>query len=335
MNTTNTKIVSVNYIRHQIIKDLIHNEKYNTTVHDENADLILYDKKSIEDIKLLPKQIISKIPFSYTMCYKYETFKTLESYVSSKNIYPKTYFIPDDINMFVNNDKYMIYKVSCGSFGKAVFIFKTYDELLLLYNKYNKYTAVVQEYIKPHLINGYKYDLRLYVYVENIKPYRVFLYNDGLIRLCTQRYEEPNENNYKNNFMHLTNTSVNKNNSVNKNILRILSENKEYFTNFYSLWSQIQHLTKLVFESLYDQILKNINIYNERINTENYNAYFQIFGIDILLNENEEPLLLEINDRPSLMYYFTYDYDFKYMLLQSVYDYVIKNEPLHNFTRVI
>jgi tubulin polyglutamylase TTLL4 len=67
---------------------------------------------------------------------------------------------------------------------------------------------VACEYImKPHLINGYKYDLRLYVFITSYEPLTIYLYKDGLVRFATQPY---NTKNTKVRFAHLTNFSVNK-----------------------------------------------------------------------------------------------------------------------------
>jgi len=70
---------------------------------------------------------------------------------------------------------------------------------------------VVQRYLtKPYLIDGFKFDLRLYVLVNGISPLRVYLYNDGLARFATVPYEIPNPKNMTNLFMHLTNYAINK-----------------------------------------------------------------------------------------------------------------------------
>jgi len=60
------------------------------------------------------------------------------------------------------------------------------------------------------LIEGLKFDLRLYVLLACCDPLRIFLYKDGLARLATIKYQKPNNNNIDKEYMHLTNYSINK-----------------------------------------------------------------------------------------------------------------------------
>ena len=49
--------------------------------------------------------------------------------------------------------------------------------------------CIVSKYVsKPHLLRGYKYDLRLYVLVTSFDPLKIYLFRDGLVRLATVPY---------------------------------------------------------------------------------------------------------------------------------------------------
>jgi tubulin polyglutamylase TTLL6/13 len=73
--------------------------------------------------------------------------------------------------------------------------------------------CVVQRYMhKPFLIEGLKFDLRIYVLVAGIDPLRIFVFEEGLARFATEPYRPPRTDNLDNRFMHLTNYAVNKEN---------------------------------------------------------------------------------------------------------------------------
>ena len=69
---------------------------------------------------------------------------------------------------------------------------------------------VVCQYINnPLLIDGYKFDLRVYVALMSINPLRIYIYEDGLVRFATQKYKSGVDKGAK--YTHLTNYSLNKN----------------------------------------------------------------------------------------------------------------------------
>eukprot|EP00741_Cyanophora_paradoxa_P002096 tig00000551_g2032.t1 len=68
--------------------------------------------------------------------------------------------------------------------------------------------CVVQRYIhRPLLVDGRKFDLRIYVAVTSFDPLRAYLYGEGLARFASEPFDLSNPSNP---FVHLTNYSINK-----------------------------------------------------------------------------------------------------------------------------
>ena len=98
----------------------------------------------------------------------------------------------------------LIVKPDAGCQGKGIFLTRSWDDI-------DPAEAVVaQRYIaNPLLIDGYKFDLRLYVLVTSFNPLEAFVYRDGFARFSTAEYSSSEES-ISNKFIHLTNSSIQK-----------------------------------------------------------------------------------------------------------------------------
>ena len=90
----------------------------------------------------------------------------------------------------------MIVKPDQMSQGKGIYLTHQLDELplptqpLTQNQKLKQPKFVVQEYLRdPYLIDGLKFDIRLYVLVLSADPLKLFLYKDGLVRFGTIKYD--------------------------------------------------------------------------------------------------------------------------------------------------
>ena len=88
------------------------------------------------------------------------------------------------IDREVNNFKNMyILKPVAASCGKGIRVIGKKQQI----NKRNG--IIVSKYIsKPHLIRGFKYDLRIYILVLSFDPLKIYMFKDGLVRLATVPY---------------------------------------------------------------------------------------------------------------------------------------------------
>ena len=131
--------------------------------------------------------------------------------------YPKSWSYPEErseLSLYIGQkNKHgesptFIFKPSHGSLGVDIFLFKDLDSV-----DYPE-PAVIQEYISnPLLLDCLKFDLRLYVLIASFDPLEVYISKSGLVRFCTTPYKAPTNDNLKDDYMHLTNYAINKNNS--------------------------------------------------------------------------------------------------------------------------
>lgn len=107
---------------------------------------------------------------------------------------------------------FWIGKPSCGRGGDGIMLLQKYTDIPKNLLTYQEKDLLVQRYVKtPLLVDGKKFDLRLYALIKGYGPIEAYLANEGLARLCTENYKQPTKENMKNMFMHLTNFSLNKN----------------------------------------------------------------------------------------------------------------------------
>ena len=164
--------------------------------------------------KLKPYQRLSQFPGIQAITNKSKLARNLTKmkryYPEDYSFFPQTYLLPVEINEFLNQLKFkreiFIVKPEALCQGRGIYLVNepsqlTPDEHL-----------VAQRYLSdPYLLDGLKFDLRIYVLLYGVNPLRIFIYNEGLVRLATERYVQPTEGNMRNLFMHLTNYAINKN----------------------------------------------------------------------------------------------------------------------------
>ena len=240
------------------------------------------------------------------------------------NFMSETYHYPDDKdiiekkfeNYTLNLDDLWLIKPAHLWGGIGIRIFQSLNDIKAKSFLLNKYITNLD------LINNKKYDLRLYILVTGLKPLRIYFNQEGLIRIAAENFTL-NEESIKNRFVHLTNTGVN---SANKDfIIPDNSSNEE--ANIWNLKMYAKRLKKLNVDfnefkqKINDIIIKSIISVYEKLTSEqtknNLNDinFYDLLGYDIIIKKNFEPILLEINSGPSIVYHNELDKSIKTNLL--------------------
>ncbi|KAF2353646.1 Tubulin-tyrosine ligase/Tubulin polyglutamylase [Trinorchestia longiramus] len=169
-------------------------------------------------------------------------------------------------------------------------------------------SSLVSRYIEsPLLVNGFKCDLRLYVAVTSLDPLLVYMFEEGLVRLATVKYQH--KKNLWNPCIHLTNYSVNKfhSNYVHNQDAEVDDEGSKW-----SLSALLRHLrgrgidTAALMRSVEDVVIKSLLAAAYQMNTAavmfvpHARNCFELYGFDILIDEQLKPWVLEVNLSPSL-----------------------------------
>lgn len=284
-------------------------------------------------------------PSMYLLCRKGHLGATLTKLHNidpvSYKFYPRTWLMRTQKETFRKvlkskeaSTKYFIMKPNSGCQGRGIVVTKN---PFLTGRDLDHY--IVQEYVSnPLLIEGRKFDLRVYVLLTSIREPSIFIFEDGLVRICTDPYEAPNESNIKNACKHLTNYAVNKRNPnfvFNTDVNRGDVGNKRNFK-FFNGWLEKQgHSSKQFWERVGHVITKTVlaaqpqiaNVYNScfPIANEGYTC-FEVLGFDILVDEKLKPWLLEVNHTPSFATDTPLDMDIKSRLLSEVWQ-IIDIQP--------
>ncbi|XP_055546246.1 tubulin polyglutamylase TTLL13-like isoform X2 [Wyeomyia smithii] len=255
-------------------------------------------------------QKINHFPGMFEICRKdllaRNLNRMLKLFPTEYQIFPKTWVFPADLGEAIaysrtHRSKTYILKPDQGSQGRGIFLTKNLKEI----NPRDR--MICQVYIhRPLLIDGYKFDLRVYTLVTSTDPLRIFVYKEGLARFATNKYREPCITNTSNNFMHLTNYSVNKYSRCFSNDDEVGSKRRFATLNriltsegydIAELWSNIDDVIVKTILSAW-QVLRHT--YQASFPTHDIiQACFEILGFDILIDHKLKPSILEVNHSPS------------------------------------
>ncbi|VDP12949.1 unnamed protein product [Onchocerca flexuosa] len=259
-------------------------------------------------------QRVNHFPRSFLLTRKDKLYECLGRsqilFGDSYNIIPEFFVTPKDYQKFVDHFnaqshglKPFIVKPVASSRGNGIFIIQSPGDIPL------GSPLLVSRYIEnPYLLNGHKFDLRLYVLVTSFHPLIAYIYSEGLARFASEKYCSSAKS-YEQHFSHLTNYSLNKNNGK---FIRNENADTEDSGHKWTLGALLRKLqsngidTNLLMVRVEDVVLKALFSVQGQIAAASKNIVahskccFELFGFDILIDTGLKPWLLEVNLSPSL-----------------------------------
>ncbi|MBN3305450.1 TTLL6 polyglutamylase, partial [Amia calva] len=227
--------------------------------------------------------------------------RMLKLFPKEYNIFPRTWCLPADYSDFqaysrAKKHKSYICKPDSGCQGRGIFITRSAKDV----------RPGEDMICQPFIVDGFKFDLRIYVLVTSCDPLRIFLYKEGLARFCTTKYSDPTNSNVDDVCMHLTNYAINKHS---ENFVRNDDTgSKRKLSTFNKHMESLCYDTDKMWADIEDVVIKTLISAHPTLK-HNYHscfphhavgsACFEILGFDVLLDRRLKPWLLEVNHSPS------------------------------------
>ncbi|KAM4723593.1 tubulin polyglutamylase TTLL5 isoform 2-T2 [Anableps anableps] len=285
----------------------VHPNSNNFNLMWTGSHLKPYILRSLQDF-----QKVNHFPRSYELTRKDRLYKNIQRMQQThgfKNfhIIPQTFVLPSENeefrNCFAKDKGPWIIKPVASSRGRGIYLVSNPSQISMDEN------ILVSRYINnPLLIDDFKFDVRLYVVVTSYDPLLIYVYEEGLARFATVKYDQTSTN-IKNILMHLTNYSLNKKSS---DYVSCDDPEVEDYGNKWSMSAVLRYLkedgkdTTLLMRQVEDLIIKavlsaelQIAIACKMFVPHKANC-FELYGFDVLIDSNLKPWLLEVNLSPSL-----------------------------------
>lgn len=226
------------------------------------------------------------------------------------DFYPISFITPQEVSQLVKkwkDIKYWIKKPSSSSRGEGISIVSSSDSLPP--SEIDKtLNYVFQQYIeRPLLINGrHKFDVRLYALVTSVAPLRIYLHECGLARIATHEYCKSSENtneviDVSDLAAMLTNVSLNRNedgfSAAQQKIplQQLYEELRKQGINTDLIVNEFERIVTFTIISAATKIRQ----YHQSLVPHRHTS-FEMFGFDVLIDENLKCWLMEVNVSPSM-----------------------------------
>ena len=216
-----------------------------------------------------------------------------------------------------------IIKPSNLSRGRGISVSNKLSTILDSHDDSNQ--IIVQKYIEnPLIILGRKFDIRQWVLVTNLNPLTIWIWEEPYLRFGAEDY---NINDMSNLFSHLTNNSIAKHSEhfketkIEGNMWEV-HQFSEFLVKAYGSdrWPEIHQKIKNVIICSFEAARHEMK---QRPNS------FELFGYDVMIDENLNVYLIEVNLSPALDYSTKITEKLVKLMLEDLIQVVIDNKDVN------
>jgi tetratricopeptide (TPR) repeat protein len=223
--------------------------------------------------------------------------------------WPESFDLPDDMAAFERfraacpPDQIFIVKPPSLYGGRGIWLTRSAADL-------GAQSCVVQRYIdRPYLFDGHKFHLRLYVLVTSAAPLRAYLYREGIVRIAPEPYGLSDAS-LSRPAAHVTNTALH----VGHPDLKVSNDPNE--ENVGHVWSLSAALARMATEGFdrettwsrlgdlvrcFVRVIGDCDVFAGQAREHTRYCFPPaLFGLDILIDADGRPWLLECQRNPAM-----------------------------------
>lgn len=170
----------------------------------------------------------------------------------------------------------------------------------------DKYILVQELLQDPYLISGRKINLRVYVLVikDNYSNIKLQIYKDGFMYYTSELFK-PNDPSFKKNITtgYIDRQVYFENPLTHMDFRKWLDDPDRKLTDIESYFKQNYSNIKLsdyIFSQIYEQLGFVFQTYETIVGTKTFGVSFQLYGVDVAINQDLKPMVMEINKGPDL-----------------------------------
>lgn len=335
--------INLSHCNYEIIKhsceNLLQWKVFKNDEENTNCDIIWHDSQINENLlaHIKPYQRLNHFPGINTIGRKnflaLHLKKMQNEFPNFYDFFPTTFCLPTEKNQVrkvfeqKKTSQIFIIKPDASSEGRGIFLTRRIEDIPFTDN------FIVQKYItNPYLIDGLKFDLRIYVLITSVDPLTIYIYKNGIARFATDLYVPPSNSNLTNMYQHLTNYAINKNSKNFKFDKNAEKAEMGHKRSLHAVWKHLEERgidSKQVWNNISQSVAKTICAI-QPILKQNYRSSqpddftggmcFQLLGFDVILNKKLKPKILEVNHAPSFNSDTPFDFKLKSELFKNMFE---------------